>query len=62
MSENPQYYYCIKHKTVEGRDGCRNMDRIGPFDTEEEAASVIDRVHARNEALDKDPGWNDSDD
>ncbi len=59
MSENPEYYYCLKHKSVEERNGCRNVDRIGPFATRDEAAAALQKVAERNEAWDNDPDWND---
>ncbi len=62
MSENPEYYYCLTHKAVEGRDGCRNTDRIGPFATRDEAAAALEKVAERNEAWDNDPKWNDAGD
>ena len=26
-----QWFYCLKHHTVEGADGCRAADRLGPY-------------------------------
>ncbi|RLV55994.1 hypothetical protein D9V41_08860 [Aeromicrobium phragmitis] len=54
-----QYYYCFKHQTVEGKDGCRGADRMGPYDTPEEAGRALEIAEARNEAWDNDPTWND---
>jgi hypothetical protein len=42
-----------------GDDGCPNKDRMGPYATEAEAASVLQRAAERNEAWDNDPDWND---
>ena len=57
MSE--QYYFCLKHRTVEGRAGCKAADRLGPYDTPAEASRALERVEERNEAWDNDPNWND---
>ncbi len=54
-----RYYFCIKHHTVEGDVGCRAIDRLGPYDTEAEAARALEKVAERNEAWDNDPNWND---
>ena len=56
-----EYWYCLKHHTVEGVDGCRNADRLGPYATREEAARALDRVEERNEQWDNDPNWSDDD-
>ena len=32
-----KYWYCLIHKTVEGQDGCAYKDRLGPYDTEDQA-------------------------
>jgi hypothetical protein len=57
MSDS-EYWYCLKHKTVEGHDGCRNADRLGPYASEAEAARALDKVAERNEEWDNDPQWN----
>ena len=52
------YWYCLKHKTVEPDEGCRNADRLGPYETEAEAANALAKVEERNEAWDKaDEKW-----
>lgn len=53
------YYFCLKHHAVEGEDGCRATDRLGPYDTEAEASRALEKVAERNEAWDNDPDWND---
>jgi len=52
------YWFCLKHHAVEGQDGCAYKDRLGPYDTEEEAARALEKVKERNEAWDSDPRWN----
>ena len=58
MSEN-EYWFCLKHHTVEGTDGCKNADRLGPYASSEEASRALEKVQERNEAWDNDPDWND---
>jgi hypothetical protein len=54
-----EYWFCLKHHTVEGQDGCKAADRLGPYPSEDEAAHALDKVEQRNEAWDSDPDWND---
>lgn len=54
-----EYYFCLKHHTVEGPDGCKAADRLGPYPTRDEAAHALEKVEERNEAWDNDPKWND---
>lgn len=53
------YYYCIKHHTVEGEDGCRGADRLGPYDTAQEASRALEIAAERTKSWDDDPTWND---
>jgi hypothetical protein len=54
-----KYWFCLVHHTVEGVDGCRNQDRLGPYDTEADAARALEKVQERNEDWESDPAWND---
>lgn len=54
-----KYYYCLNHKTVEGKDGCRAADRLGPYDSAEQAARAIEIAAERTAAWESDPDWND---
>ena len=54
-----EYWFCLKHHAVEGRDGCRNQDRLGPYPTAAEASRALEKVEERNEEWDNDPDWND---
>lgn len=54
-----EYWYCLEHRTVEGEDGCRKQDRLGPYSSAEEASRALDKVQERNEEWDNDPDWND---
>ena len=54
-----EWYYCIEHGTVEPKEGCRILDRIGPFPTRSEAERALEKVARRNRQWDDDPAWND---
>ena len=58
MSEG-KYWFCLKHHAVEKEDDCPNEDRLGPYDTAEEASRALEKVKERNEAWDHDPAWKD---
>jgi hypothetical protein len=53
------YYFCLKHHRVEGQEGCRPADRLGPYDTEADAARALEIAAERTAAWDNDPNWND---
>ena len=55
-----EYWYCLKHHTVEPREGCKNADRLGPYPTREDATRALEKVQQRNEAWENDPDWNDT--
>lgn len=59
MSDNAEFYFCLNHHTVEGAEGCRAQDRLGPYATRAEAEHALERVEERNEEWDNDPNWND---
>ncbi|MGI8993069.1 MAG: hypothetical protein ACR2FP_02095 [Nocardioidaceae bacterium] len=52
-----QYYFCVKHHTVEDADGCPAIDRLGPYSSRDEAAHALEKVQQRNEEWDNDPKW-----
>jgi hypothetical protein len=54
-----EYWYCLEHQRVEGPEGCKNADRLGPYPSEAEAARALEKVEERNEQWDNDPAWND---
>ena len=54
-----EYWYCLTHHRVEGRHGCKNADRLGPYPSEAEAARALEKVQERNEDWENDPDWND---
>ena len=48
--EGPPWFYCIKHHKVEGPIGCQAKDRLGPYQTRDEAEHALEKVKERNEA------------
>lgn len=48
-----RWFWCFKHKTAERKEDCRQMDRMGPYPTKEDAEHWQDRVNARNEVWDE---------
>lgn len=54
-----EFWFCLNHHRVEGPEGCRNQDRLGPYATEAEAARALETAAERTEAWDRDPDWND---
>lgn len=42
------FWWCMKHATVEeGRTGCGNTQRLGPYDTREQAENALETVKQR---------------
>jgi hypothetical protein len=59
-SNDAGWWWCLKHNTVEGPDGCAAKHRIGPFETREEAARALDIIREREERKRaEDAEWND---
>lgn len=54
-----KWWFCLRHQRVEQGAGCPNADRMGPYETPQEAATALSRAAERNERWDKDPNWND---
>lgn len=59
MGDDEEYWFCLIHKEVEPREGCKNADRLGPYPTRDEAERALEKVEERNEDWDNDPAWND---
>ncbi len=47
------WFYCLKHNTVEPRDGCAERHRLGPYATREEAEHALASVAEREEKLEE---------
>jgi hypothetical protein len=43
------WYFCLKHHTVEDRDGCAERHRLGPYATRTEAEHALEQVADREE-------------
>lgn len=43
------YYWCLTHTQVEVGATCRATDRLGPYETREDALAWRDRVDRRND-------------
>jgi hypothetical protein len=53
------FWYCMTHRRVEPYHGCKNADRIGPFQTEAEAAHALQTIAEREEQYEmEDSEWN----
>ena len=50
VPEDTGWYYCVKHNTVEPAGACAAKDRLGPYETREDAEHALERVQERNEA------------
>jgi hypothetical protein len=57
MAEGP-WYWCMKHSTVEPREGCPERHRLGPYATRQEAENALQSVADREERLSaEDRAW-----
>lgn len=54
-----EWYYCIRHGTVEEGPDCPARDRLGPYATRREAANALETAKTRNQVWENDPNWND---
>ena len=55
-----EWYYCLKHKTVEEGPECPAKDRFGPYASRQEAEHVRDLVRERNRQWENDPKGQDA--
>jgi hypothetical protein len=56
--QDAQWFYCLKHRSVEPREGCRAVDRLGPYPDPETAARALEIARERTEAADRaDQEW-----
>lgn len=54
-----EWYYCLRHRTVEVGMQCPARDRFGPYATRGEAERALDIARERNAAWRDDPRWRD---
>ena len=57
--EMPEYWYCLKHGTVETEQLCPGAERMGPYPSREQAEHALELAAQRTETWDKDPRWQD---
>lgn len=55
------WFYCLKHHQVESFEGCKAVDRLGPYELREEAELALERVASRNQEWDGHPDEDDQD-
>ena len=52
------FWFCLDHHVVEPFAGCGSRNRIGPFDTQAEAANALQTVAERERRYDEeDSEW-----
>ena len=47
------FWWCLDHKQVEQGLGCGSTTRIGPYDTQQQAATALERVKQREAEQDQ---------
>lgn len=54
-----RWYWCLEHNRPEPEDGkCRADNRLGPYETQEDAIAWRERVESRNESwAEQDEAW-----
>ncbi|GLW62963.1 hypothetical protein Arub01_12070 [Actinomadura rubrobrunea] len=50
MSDDGDWWFCLKHLRVEHGPGCANKDRMGPYGSEAAAGNALQLARERNEA------------
>lgn len=55
-----EWFYCVKHQTVEEGPECPAKNRLGPYSSREEAAHAMRTAAERNEEWETDPRWHDT--
>jgi hypothetical protein len=59
MSDDDEYWFCVRHHTVEhGDEMCPAIDRLGPYPSRAEAQQALEKAEARNREWDaEDEDW-----
>lgn len=52
-----EWFYCLRHQTVEEGPECPAKDRFGPYATRREAEHAMDLARERNDEWRNDPRW-----
>ena len=59
MADENEWYFCLKHNTVEQAAGCRSAERMGPYPSADAASHALESAHERTEKWDtEDQAWN----
>lgn len=61
MADDDQWWFDLKTKSAvsEPKNKSKATDRLGPYDSREEAEHALDRVEERNATWDDDDEWGD---
>jgi hypothetical protein len=60
VGEQERWFWCLRHNQPERGVWCPADERLGPYESADEAARWQERVEARNEAWEEqDRRWND---
>lgn len=51
IGQHTEFYYCLRHHTVEREDECKATDRLGPYPDAESAANALESVRRREQRL-----------
>jgi hypothetical protein len=43
------FWWCLEHKAVEEGLGCGSTSRLGPYASQQQAGSALERVHKRED-------------
>jgi hypothetical protein len=62
VATDDQWWYDLKTKSVvsEPKNKTKATDRLGPYNSREEAERALEKVEERNEEWDHDSGWSDN--
>lgn len=60
-SDDHDWWFCLKHMVVEHGPGCPGKDRMGPYETETEAAGALAQARRRNEEWREKDRWGNED-
>lgn len=59
QGKDGQWYYCLRHRTVEEGMQCPATDRLGPYATRQDAERALATAQERDEEWRNDPRWRD---
>ncbi|KRV46692.1 hypothetical protein AQ490_12560 [Wenjunlia vitaminophila] len=56
-----EWFYCLRHHTVEEGPDCPAKNRFGPYASRDEAEHAMETAVERNLEWENDPRWHDTD-